>query len=246
MVRIQLCIFYVSYYYPSQWQVWWWQVRYALSPDTRFDASGIGGKTNINYHADFDFYKRYLIEANAKIPKTIQALLNKWDREIFLNHNQSKGLANTDDAETIEINDDSEIAEEMRNLLLVESQQESDEPEITLASVDDQHEASENDSMYGDEEAMLTWTTDTPIQNMVSEAHSDSESVTEHPSPIRRPAPPAIPVAAKVTRATHAKPAINPANLTPEVSNVPAAEPLKRTRARGSGTRGRGRGSKTS
>lgn len=95
-------------------------MRYAISPDTQFNNSGIGGVTKINYRNDFDFYKRYLIEANVNSPKTIQALLRQWDEELFSSHNDAKGHTNSENAETIHIDDDNddEMAREMRMLEL--------------------------------------------------------------------------------------------------------------------------------
>ncbi|KAF8173262.1 hypothetical protein BJ912DRAFT_932051 [Pholiota molesta] len=94
-------------------------IRYGISPDTQFTNSGIGGVTKIHYRNDFDFYKRYLIEANANYPKTIQALLQQWDEELFASHNDAKGHTNSENTETIPIDDDDdEMAREMQMLEL--------------------------------------------------------------------------------------------------------------------------------
>lgn len=121
-------------------------MRYAISPDTQFNNSGIGGVTKINYRNDFDFYKRYLIEANANYPKTIQALLRQWDEELFASHNDVKGHTDAENAEVIPIDDDDEMAREMQMLEL-----RSDSPQNEPDGDPDEAELSPVDNQLGDE-----------------------------------------------------------------------------------------------
>lgn len=99
-----------------------------LSKDQRFENSGIGAQTQISYKADFQFYKRRLVELYHSPDSStwVQYLLATWDRELFDNHNKQKGHSLDDqNAETIDIDtieeddhDGSEIAGDKEQLRL--------------------------------------------------------------------------------------------------------------------------------
>lgn len=101
------------------------QACYLLSKDVRFENTGIGSQTKINYAADFAYYKRRLTEFyhSADTHKLILTLLEAWDREVFSNHNKRKGhIGDDEDAEVIDIPDFDadalEIAEDLAKVQL--------------------------------------------------------------------------------------------------------------------------------
>lgn len=108
-----------------------------LSKDLRFENSGIGVQTRISYSADFQYYKRRLIELYHSPDSSdwVQDLLATWDFEVFLHHNKQKGHTLDDEnAETIDIDmveadvDASEIAEDKEMLRLWAAQRQNSTP----------------------------------------------------------------------------------------------------------------------
>lgn len=102
------------------------QARYLLSKDVRFENTGIGSQSKINYAGDFAYYKRRLTEFyhSADTHKLILTLLEVWDREVFSNHNKRKGHIGDEDSdsEVIDIPDFDadalEIAEDLARIRL--------------------------------------------------------------------------------------------------------------------------------
>ncbi|KAJ3509240.1 hypothetical protein NLJ89_g5325 [Agrocybe chaxingu] len=73
-------------------------VRYALSPDDVFSEGGPGGTSKINYVADFDFYKHYLMSAKLENPTWFALVLDEWNRQVFAKQQAKKGKANVQPA----------------------------------------------------------------------------------------------------------------------------------------------------
>jgi hypothetical protein len=93
------------------------QTRYILSKDNCFDQSGIGKETKIQYYADYDFYKHWLLRAKAKNPTWVDRLFATWNEEIFSHHNKTVRKLPDGEGETIELVDDAEeIARDMEDL----------------------------------------------------------------------------------------------------------------------------------
>lgn len=220
-----------------------------LSKDDRFDSSGIGGQTQINYQADLEFYKRYLITAAAgDSGDFIGELFRTWDREVFEIHNKKKGLHNTEDTETIAINDDSELEHDMRMLGL--SERHSVEPEVAPPPLEDRNDLAASDedefkSFYGKEarppvSPLPVWAQldNTHAPNAISDepqsSQSDLDPVGEHPSastslqPGQSASAPHVPVLTE----------------DPEHASTPEASKESATRGRRARARPRGRGSK--
>ncbi|KAF8953786.1 hypothetical protein BDZ97DRAFT_1767156 [Flammula alnicola] len=96
--------------------------HYILSKDERFENGGIGPQMQINYLGDFEYYKRWLIEAshNPVSASWVEQLLARWDVEIFSTHNKHKGHfpASVNETEVIELDDAAEIERDLNMLHL--------------------------------------------------------------------------------------------------------------------------------
>lgn len=59
------------------------KARFILSDDTEFTSTGQGAKTGINYMADFEMYKKVIIEGHKLRPTWYENLMKKWNTELF-------------------------------------------------------------------------------------------------------------------------------------------------------------------
>ncbi|PPQ74822.1 hypothetical protein CVT26_005456 [Gymnopilus dilepis] len=98
--------------------------RYILSKDERFENDGIGPQTQINYAAEYEYYKRWLIEMsqNPASAAWIKHLVSRWDEEVFFVHNKAKKtLPTTTESEVIQIDDAEAIRRDLDQLHLASS-----------------------------------------------------------------------------------------------------------------------------
>ncbi|KAJ3505988.1 hypothetical protein NLJ89_g7125 [Agrocybe chaxingu] len=84
--------------------------RYGLSPDPAFRSNGIGSVTLIPYLTDFEYYKRWLVEAkhNPLSADWFSGLISKWNLEVFSRHIRATGGDNPD-AEVVELDENTPL-----------------------------------------------------------------------------------------------------------------------------------------
>jgi len=115
--------------------VLFWKLSNVVSKDTSFEGSGIGKQSQINYAANFDQIKRFLVTAKFKQPGYHQRLMEEWDQEVF--SKQLKKSGNHPNTEYIDVDEDpdTQINREMERLAIAESQLASDGSILILCLV---------------------------------------------------------------------------------------------------------------
>lgn len=162
----------------------------------------------------------------ARNPKTIEALLCEWNRELFDNHNRVKGHINAETEEVIPIDDDdTEMARELQMLELSEGQQDpdksSDEDDLPLIENQREHDHyNPTDDIYrGDIDVDLPAWAQAPARNALPERQSTPGNLStisqRNNNPRHAPSTPLTPAPAPAPAPAHA----------PSPSPVPEIEP---------------------
>ena len=92
-----------------------------------FDQTGVGKETKIQYYADYDYYKHWILLAKSRNPDWVDSLFARWDTEVFSEHNKSaRHAVKARDSEGEEINFDDGAEEMARDMEALEFDNDSE------------------------------------------------------------------------------------------------------------------------